>query len=149
MIIVAGSDTTTATLSCKCLGRGHNGTTWPLFYVVPTMEIYRLTDNNLDIFYHLAHSPQILEKLRRELATFYVPGSASDFKDLQEAVYLNGVINEALRLHPPTPSGLQRLTPEEGIMIGSTFIPGDVTVSTPFWTLGRRKSFKYYRLQMH
>ncbi|EPE34936.1 Cytochrome P450 [Glarea lozoyensis ATCC 20868] len=89
------------------------------------------------IFYHLAQSPHILRKLRDELDAFYKPGSESEFKDLQEAVYLNGVINESLRLHPPTPSGLQRLTPSEGMMIGSTFIPGRVTVSTPFWTLGR------------
>jgi cytochrome P450 len=81
-----------------------------------------------------------MEKLRSELSTSYKPGAESEFKDLQEAIYLNGVINEALRLHPPTPSGLQRLTPPEGMTIASTFIPGNVTVQTPFWSLGRRKT---------
>jgi cytochrome P450 len=109
LIIVAGSDTTTATLT--------------------------------HIFYHLALSPNILTKLRKELDSFYKPGSDSEFRELQEAVYLNGVINEALRLHPPVPSGVLRVTPPEGVTIGGTFVPGGVTISTPIWSLGRRKLF--------
>ena len=108
LIVVAGSDTTAATLT--------------------------------HIFYHLARTPKVFSTLREELDAFYQPGSESEFKDLQEASYLNGVINEALRLHPPVPSGLLRQTPPEGITIGSTYIPGDVTISTPFWSMGRRKS---------
>ncbi|CAG8972199.1 hypothetical protein HYALB_00007341 [Hymenoscyphus albidus] len=108
LVIVAGSDTTTATLS--------------------------------HIFYNLARYPQVQEKLRKELSTFYEPGSESEFKGLAEATYLNGIINEALRLHPATPSGLTRLTPPEGVTIGDTYIPGDVTVSTPFYTVGRLES---------
>jgi hypothetical protein len=107
LIIVAGSDTTTATLT--------------------------------HVFYHLAKSGQVFSKLRRELDSFYKPGSESEFRDLQEAEYLNGVINETLRLHPPVPSGVLRVTPPEGITIGSTFIPGNVTISIPNYSLGRRK----------
>ncbi|KAF4626682.1 hypothetical protein G7Y89_g11474 [Cudoniella acicularis] len=92
------------------------------------------------MFYHLARSPRIFAKLRAELDSFYKPGSETEFKDLQEATYLNGVINETLRLHPPTPSGLQRQTPPRGIIIGSIFIPGNVTISTPFYSLGRLES---------
>ncbi|KAG9229378.1 cytochrome P450 monooxygenase-like protein [Amylocarpus encephaloides] len=108
LVIVAGSDTTTATLS--------------------------------HIFYHLAKSPHIFSKLREELDSSYQAGSYTEFKDLQEARYLNGIINEALRLHPPTPSGLLRVTPPEGITIKETIVPGNVTVSTPFWSIGRLES---------
>ena len=83
----------------------------------------------------------MFSKLRKELDSFYKPGSESEFRDLQEATYLNGVINEALRLHPPVPGGVLRVTPPEGITIGSTFIPGNVTISTPLYSLGRRKLF--------
>ncbi|TVY35049.1 Cytochrome P450 monooxygenase [Lachnellula subtilissima] len=92
------------------------------------------------IFYHLARSPKVSSALRKELEAFYQPGSESEFKDLQEAPYLNGVINESLRLHPPVPSGLQRQTPPEGITIGSTYVPGNVVISTPFWSMGRLES---------
>ncbi|TVY16496.1 Cytochrome P450 monooxygenase FCK2 [Lachnellula arida] len=108
LIVVAGSDTTAATLT--------------------------------HIFYHLSRLPKVSSALRKELDAFYQPGSESEFKDLQEAPYLNGVINEALRLHPPVPSGLPRFTPPEGITIGSTYIPGNVQISTPFWSMGRLES---------
>ncbi|TVY48702.1 Cytochrome P450 monooxygenase [Lachnellula occidentalis] len=108
LIVVAGSDTTTATLT--------------------------------HIFYHIARSQKVSSALRKELDAIYQPDSESAFRDLQEAPYLNGVINEALRLYPPVPSGVLRQTPPEGITIGSTYIPGNVTISTPFWSMGRLES---------
>ncbi|KAN0108780.1 cytochrome P450 [Hyaloscypha variabilis] len=108
LIVVAGSDTTTATLT--------------------------------HALYHLARSQEVFSKLRKELDSFYKPGSESEFRDLQEATYLNGVINETLRLHPPVPGGVLRVTPPEGVTIGSTFIPGNVTISTPAYSLGRLES---------
>jgi cytochrome P450 len=107
LIVVAGSDTTTATLT--------------------------------HVFYHLARSTEVFTKLRKELDSFYKPGTESEFRELQEAAYLNGVINETLRLHPPVPGGMLRVTPPEGITIGQTFIPGNVTISTPLYSLGRRE----------
>jgi cytochrome P450 family 628 len=110
LIIVAGSDTTAATLTYA--------------------------------MYHLAKAPQLVTKLREELKSLnYLPGSDNEVRDIQDAKYLNGIINEALRLHPPVPSGLLRLTPPEGINIEGTFIPGGVTISSPLYSMGRRKSF--------
>jgi cytochrome P450 len=51
--------------------------------------------------------------------------------------HLNGIIYEALRLHPPIPSGLLRVTPPEGISFEGVYIPGGVTVSVPTHPLGR------------
>ncbi|TFK52929.1 cytochrome P450 [Heliocybe sulcata] len=50
---------------------------------------------------------------------------------------LEGVINEALRLFPPVPSGMTRCTPQEGMMIAGKWIPGDVDVWTPTYTIFR------------
>ena len=63
-------------------------------------------------------------------------GAVSD-QSLKHLGHLNGVINEALRLHPPLPSALQRLTPPEGLQIGDTYIPGNVTVWCPQYAIGR------------
>jgi cytochrome P450 len=52
---------------------------------------------------------------------------------------LNGVINESLRLHPPVPGGVYRLSPPEGLRIGDHFIPGDINILTPTWTIQRCK----------
>jgi cytochrome P450 len=108
LIIVAGSDTTSTTIT----------------YVL----------------YHLAKDPTQITKLRAELKSLVKSEKDLDVKDVRDAEHLNGVINETLRLHPAVPSGLYRLTPPEGLMVGDTYIPGEVTVIAPNYTLGRRQS---------
>lgn len=103
LIIVAGSDTTSATLTY--------------------------------LFYNLAKHPEQVEKLRQELRPL-TQGEWTD-KDIQSASHLNGAINETLRLHPPVPSGLYRLTPPEGLQVGNVYIPGGVTFFTPQYSMGR------------
>jgi tryprostatin B 6-hydroxylase len=105
LIIVAGSDTTAATLTY--------------------------------LWYYLAHDPVHAEKLRKELAPLRQEDGSFDSKELGNAEYLNGMINETLRLHPPVPSGLSRQTPPEGLTIGNTRVPGDTVVSVPLFTVGR------------
>ncbi|QDS68051.1 hypothetical protein FKW77_009742 [Venturia effusa] len=108
LLIVAGSDTTSATL------------------------VY--------MFYYLAKNPSIASKARDELKPFCSDDGSFNHREAIRNDYVNGIINEALRLHPPVPSGLQRLTPREGLKVGETFIPGDATVWCPQYTLGRSQS---------
>ncbi|KAJ5729914.1 cytochrome P450 [Penicillium malachiteum] len=42
--------------------------------------------------------------------------------------YLNGVVNEGLRLGNPVPGGAYAVTPAEGLELGSSYIPGHVEV---------------------
>src|SRR5438045_36366 len=56
---------------------------------------------------------------------------------LADAKFLNGVINEILRLHPPVPSGVFRDMPPEGVYIKDTFVPGHTTVRMPQWAMAR------------
>lgn len=88
-------------------------------------------------FYYLTKDPIHLKRLRDELDALRLEDGTFTFKDLQGAAYLNAVINETLRLQPPVPSGLLRKTPPEGISIDGIYIPGDVTISVPFYTMGR------------
>lgn len=105
LLIVAGSDTASATL------------------------VY--------MFYHLAQNPSIASKARDELKALFNEDGSFNHREAMHNEYVNGIINETLRLHPPVPSGLQRLTPPEGLKVGETFIPGDTTVWCPQYTLGR------------
>ncbi|KAI0603007.1 putative cytochrome P450 monooxygenase [Biscogniauxia sp. FL1348] len=104
-VIVAGSDTTAATLS--------------------------------HIFYCLARYPEHVERLRRELLPLTDNGCSFEHLRIQNAEHLNGVINEALRLHPVPPTLLPRKTPPEGIHIDGTFVPGNMDVWAPTYVLGR------------
>jgi cytochrome P450 len=103
LIIVAGSDTTSACLTF--------------------------------LLYHLAQRPEEVQKLRNELRPL-THGDWSD-KDIKNAQHLNGAINESLRLHPPVPSGLERVTYKEGMQVGDTYIPGGVNFWVPMYPVGR------------
>jgi cytochrome P450 len=107
LLIVAGSDTTSATL------------------------VY--------MFYHLSKNPSIVSKAREEIKPLLREDGSFNHREATHNEYLNGIINETLRLHPPVPSAIQRITPPEGLKVGETFIPGDVVVWCPQYTLGRCK----------
>lgn len=85
--------------------------------------------------YYLARQPRDVEKLRQHLLPLMRNGS---FKhtDIQGVSHLNGVINEALRLYPPG-SVVPRETPPEGVKVGNTYIPGNVTIHGSQYVLGR------------
>ena len=91
------------------------------------------------IFYELVRLPDGVSRLRREITDMQQAGKQVSNKNLQNLPFLNGVINETLRLYPAS-GVLQRKTPPEGIRIGGTFVPGDMTVFCPFYAMGRSAS---------
>lgn len=108
LIVVAGSDTTAATLTC-------------LFYHFATHpEVYKTLQKEVDEFF-----------------TAEVANGDFDTGVLGRLRYLQACIDESLRLFPPVMSGLQRQTPPQGIQIGERFIPGDTIVMTPTYTMCR------------
>lgn len=66
------------------------------------------------LFYHLANDPSQVQKLRDELEPLLDMSNVLKQKDIPKAQHLNGVIQEALRMHPAIPSGFPRLTPPRG-----------------------------------
>ncbi|KAF2026685.1 cytochrome P450 [Setomelanomma holmii] len=106
LLVVAGSDTTAATLA------------W--------------------ITYELCKQPNIQAKLRKEIDAIEPSKSHLDVDDVAKCAFLDGVINEALRLHPAVPSGVQRETPPEGITLpNGTYIPGKIIIWMPIHCIQR------------
>lgn len=99
LLVVAGSDTTSAALAFAS--------------------------------YNLAKDHTIVDKLRSELHGNQIANDNLNVELLKDLPYLNGVINETLRLHPPVPSGFFRETPSEGVNMAGHFLPGGVTLMTP------------------
>ncbi|KAF2202848.1 cytochrome P450 [Delitschia confertaspora ATCC 74209] len=111
LLIVAGSDTTSATL------------TW--------------------LVYELCKNPEKQAKLRRIVDEAAGDKPFLDVEDVATIPYLDGVINEALRLHPAVPSGVSRETPPTGITIPSRniHIPGQTTIWMPTHTIQRSPAY--------
>lgn len=82
---------------------------------------------------HPEYQAQLYEELRRLPAT----AAIIDDRFLASKPCLLSIINETLRLHPPVPGGLQRLTPPEGSTIAGRYIPGNTVVTTPTYALHR------------
>ncbi|KAI0543533.1 cytochrome P450 [Xylaria curta] len=61
-------------------------------------------------------------------------------EQLQHCDYLNAIISETLRLHPAVPTGGYRQSPKAGMMVNGTYIPGNVTIVLPRYSLGRLES---------
>ena len=108
----------------------------------PRLNIIRATTASTltHLFYELVSNPNQLDKLRDELTPYFDSEcNGLNIQKLQGLEQLNAVINETLRLYPSLPTRLQRLTPPEGIEIGETYIPGNITVWCPQYAVGRSK----------
>jgi cytochrome P450 len=105
LIVVAGSDTTAASLTM--------------------------------LFLNLATDPALVIPLRKETDDYFAASVTADATSLSKLKHMDAVINETLRLHPPVPGGVQRVTPPEGIRVGSVFIPGNTIVQVPLHTVLR------------
>ncbi|KAF2757737.1 cytochrome P450 [Pseudovirgaria hyperparasitica] len=87
--------------------------------------------------YRFARHPNIARTLHQEISSALSHrGTPADWPAISKLPYLDAFINETLRLHPPNPSPLPRVTPPEGLYLDDgVYIPGGVNVSTPEWSL--------------
>lgn len=85
--------------------------------------------------YELATHPEIQAKLHEELATAF-PDSEKplDIETLEKLPFLDGVCREALRIHAPIPSFLERIAPEAGLTICDYLIPGGTIIGMQAYT---------------
>ncbi|KAF4457417.1 hypothetical protein F53441_658 [Fusarium austroafricanum] len=105
LIVVAGSDTTSTSITCA--------------------------------LFELARHPDVYQKLRKEVDELLDQEDPHLHSALAKLKYLQAVIDETMRLYPAIPSGLQRITPPQGLQIDGTFVPGNMIVQTPPYTLNR------------
>jgi cytochrome P450 len=82
----------------------------------------------------LIWNPRVYEKLVSEIRGKFNDEAAIDFKAITAMPYLNAVIEEILRVHPPVPAGPPRVVPPGGDTIDGNYIPGGTTVSVGQWS---------------
>jgi cytochrome P450 len=89
------------------------------------------------ILYYVISNPSIYSNLMQELADGKLSLPVS-WKSAQQLPYLDAIVREALRIHPPVGLGLERVVPVSGLRLsdGTFFEPGTL-VSMNAWVLHR------------
>ncbi|KAM0466389.1 hypothetical protein ACHAP7_012294 [Fusarium lateritium] len=95
------------------------------------------------ITYLLAQNHEALRKLTQEVRSGFYKEEDIDFISVNKLAYLMACIEEGLRMYPPAPGGLPRVTPEEGGLVSGHFVPKNSIVSIHHWaTYHSEKNFK-------
>ncbi len=76
--------------------------------------------------FYLLKNPVYLYKLKDEILSSFRSTEDMTFANEVKLPYLQACIEEALRVYPPVPEELLRLTPPEGAIINGELIPGNV-----------------------
>ncbi|GKU09605.1 unnamed protein product, partial [Fusarium langsethiae] len=92
--------------------------------------------------YYLAKNPDCYQALQDAIWQHFPNGDSEwTYKKARAVLYLDWVIYETLRLRPSVPGGLTRVTPPEGLIIDDFFIPGDIVISVPTYTMQRDERY--------
>ncbi|KAI8960829.1 cytochrome P450 [Daldinia sp. FL1419] len=112
-------------------------------YLMIILWFFLLIDNNDTItptlafaLYELSRSPWHQDILLSELKGVDI----YDKSQLQNRYHLTALINETLGLYPPVPTGGYRQSPPTGMNINGVYIPGNVTMAAPRYSLPRLDS---------
>ncbi|EEQ85215.2 cytochrome P450 oxidoreductase [Blastomyces dermatitidis ER-3] len=94
------------------------------------------------IFYYLCKNLSMYRKLQREVDSAVEAGRLSKpatYKETTTLTYLGAVINEAMRIHPPTGFILERVVPEGGVTLNGTYLPKGTIVGVNPWVINYNK----------
>ncbi|KAJ9658389.1 hypothetical protein H2201_007829 [Coniosporium apollinis] len=84
---------------------------------------------------------RILQQLREEIdAVLDDDDIIAPYDKVKHLPYLRACLDESLRLFPPTPQGLGRKIPTEGMYVLGDFIPGGTSVSVSAYVAHRQES---------
>jgi cytochrome P450 len=75
----------------------------------------------------LVYNPDKYSKLCEEIRGAFKTEEEIRYDKLSSLVYLNAVIEEGLRIHPPVPTGLLRTVPKNGDTVDGYWVPGGVS----------------------
>ena len=87
----------------------------------------------------LLHNPEVMSKAKQELEQTIGVGNPIQESDVAKLPYLQAIIKEALRLHPPAPLLLPRKAKIDVEISGYT-IPQGTRVLINEWAIGRNPS---------
>ncbi|KFY45029.1 hypothetical protein V495_03143 [Pseudogymnoascus sp. VKM F-4514 (FW-929)] len=90
--------------------------------------------------YHLLKNPRVMEKLQKEIRGAFKNEEDIDIAGVNNLDYLLAVLDEALRMYPPVPTGMSRRVPGDGDVINDRWVPGGTAVSVNQWSAYRSEA---------
>jgi cytochrome P450 len=82
--------------------------------------------------YYLVANPFVYKTLQRQIDEMFPGGDKSyDYAKVKSLSHLDAILKETMRLKAAVPGGQPRVTPPEGLQVGSIWVPGDVNVLVP------------------
>jgi cytochrome P450 len=84
----------------------------------------------------LLNHPEVLNKAKEELDTQVGKNKLIDEQDLSKLPYLQNIISETLRLHPPAPLLLPHYSSDD-FSLGEFNVPKDTIILTNVWAIHR------------
>lgn len=92
----------------------------------------------VNVMYHLIKNPAVMRTLRAEIdGVLAADEVVAPYQKVKYLPYLRAVLDESLRLTPPTSFGLPRRTPPEGLVVASEHVAGNTSVSISAWVAHR------------
>ena len=79
------------------------------------------------LVYHLLRTPQVLEKLNKEIQAVFQAQKDITLHKVAEQKYLLACFEEDLRIYPPVPIILPRVVPTCGAIVCGQFVPEGVS----------------------
>lgn len=124
-----------------------------IYYILKQKEKYNLHENEIvlngalfivagsettanllsGLFARLIWNPDKYKKLCDEIRSSFNSEEEINYHRTSQLTYLNACLEEALRIHPPVPTGLLRTVPKSGDTIDGHWVPGGVSVSVNGW----------------
>ena len=80
------------------------------------------------ITFQLLKHPDALRKAKHEIRSAFDSESEIAPEKVKHLPYVAAIVSEGLRMYPPFPEGLPRLTPRQGAMICGQWVPGGVSL---------------------
>ncbi|KAF2006836.1 cytochrome P450 [Amniculicola lignicola CBS 123094] len=112
----------------KGLTRGEMDSNAGLFMIAGTETTATLVSG---LTYLLLQNPECMKKLLAEIRDSFATVEDISMESIAALPYLNACIKEALRLYPPVPVGLPRLTPPDGSTVCGQYIPPNTALTMP------------------
>lgn len=92
------------------------------------------------VLYTLAMRPEIARKLVAELDANFTSPRQLDMTKLAGLSYLNAVLEEGLRIYPPSAFNQARIVPAQGAVICGKLVPPGTAVGVATWAASRAES---------